>query len=376
MGSGSPSVDPRLAAIEHPGEQAATDVERLSRLKHGTLVVWNKLDKLVDDVGPDDTHARRQFHEAIRAVEDHLAMVFHRFMTQRNAISIFINGQLLKPWDPFLEDESATQRLPAETHGSADGAMVVKPYVLPHHSHLSQEKHRAAAGPGGWNAQQGFYVYRNRRLLLPGDWLGLGFTKEEHYKLARIQIDLPNSVDHEWDIDVRKSKARPPRQCRDDLRRIAQVVRKRAVEVYRRRGKTIARGLPKSPVFVWQRRVKGRKVSYAVNRQHPLIREALKAESVGPRKMQQILRLVEEYVPVQQIWVDMAEGDDSQSQPFEFAAEREMVALIRALYSALVGTGLTHEQALERLAATEAIGDRFELVASTVEKLLQEKAIE
>ena len=65
---------------------------------------------------------------------------------------------------------------------------------------LSSEKHRIAGGPSGWNAHQGFYVYRNRRLLLPGDWLGLGFQKEEHYKLARIQVDLPNSFDHEWDM--------------------------------------------------------------------------------------------------------------------------------------------------------------------------------
>ena len=82
-------------------------------------------------------------------------------------------------------------------------------------------------------------MYRNRRLLLPGDWLGLEFQKEEHYKLARILVDLPNSSDEEWDIDVRKSRARPPLRFRDDLLRIARATRRRAVEVYRHRGKTI-----------------------------------------------------------------------------------------------------------------------------------------
>ena len=59
----------------------------------------------------------------------------------------------------------------------------------------------------------------------PGDWLGLEFQKEEHYKLARIQVDLSNASDDEWDIDVRKSRARPPLRLRDDLLRIARATR-------------------------------------------------------------------------------------------------------------------------------------------------------
>ena len=79
-----------------------------------------------------------------------------------------------------------------ESLGQADEVRVT-PYVLPHHSRLTTAQHSAAGGPGGRDAQQGFYVYRNRRLLLPGDWLGLEFRKEEHYKLARIRVDLSNS---------------------------------------------------------------------------------------------------------------------------------------------------------------------------------------
>lgn len=46
------------------------------------------------------------------------------------------------------------------------------------------------AGPEGWTAQQGFYIYRNERLLVAGSWLGLGtgrsWTKDEAHRLARI----------------------------------------------------------------------------------------------------------------------------------------------------------------------------------------------
>ena len=352
------------------------EFDRLTELEHGTLVVWAKLDRLVGDVGNDNTKARRQFHDALRGVEEHVAMVFHRFMVGRYSVSIHINEQPIRPWDPFLADEDATQRLSSETLGSSDSGITITPFVLPHHSRLSGERHRAAAGPAGWNAQQGFYVYRNRRLLLPGDWLGLGFMKEEHYKLARIQIDLSNSSDHEWEIDVRKSRARPPLLYRDDLRRIAKVVRKRAVTVYRHRGKTIARSVRNSPVFVWNRQVKRSRVSYVINREHPFVRDALEADFTDSRRLQQILRLVEEYVPVQQIWVDMAEGDESQSQPFDSAQEREIIGMIRAFYSAFINAGLSHEEVLERLGATEAIGERFELVEPTVDALLKERVDE
>ena len=353
------------------GDGSAT----LGELPHGTLVVWDKLDRLVGDAGADDERARGQFHEAIRAVENHIAMVFHRLMTGRGSVAIWLNGQRIAPWDPFLAGEDATQSLGSE-HLGANAEVGVTPYVLPHHSRLTVEQHRLAGGPEGWNAQQGFYVYRNLRLLLPGDWLGLGFQKEEHYKLVRIQVDLSNLSDDEWDIDVRKSRARPPLRFRDDLLRIARATRRRAVEVYRHRGKAIARSSRSAPTFVWLRRSRGGRISYAVNREHPLISGALDAPAVTGGELRQILRLVEEYVPVQQIWVDMAEGDETQSQPFESAGENEMAELIRALYGALTEAGATHDEAMERLVRTEIIGDRFELLESTISELLEDVEVE
>ena len=79
---------------------------------------------------------------------------------------------------------------------------------------------------------------------------------------------------------------------------------------------------------------------------------------------------------MQQIWVDMAEGDESQSQPFESARDREIMQLIRSLYTAFTNAGMTHSAALAQLGSTEAIGDRFELVEPTVDALLKEMAVE
>ena len=129
-------------------------------------------------------------------------------------------------------------------------------------------------GSREWNSRQGFYVYRNRRMLVAGDWLGLPFTKEEHYKLARIQVDIPNAMDQDWQIDVRKSRVRPPGVLRKDLERIANLTRKRAVEIYRHRGKIVARSRSAGHTFAWQRKVKNGTIFYCLDRKHPLISKA------------------------------------------------------------------------------------------------------
>ena len=175
-------------------------------------------------------------------VKRHLAMVFHRFIESRR-IEIFFQHagteiRKVEAWNPFLIDHSATQKFPEEP--LLNNQVRIRGYVLPHKSRLSEEEFRNAEGPKGWNAQQGFYIYRNERLLLSGDWLGM-FRKEEHYKLARIQIDLPNSLDPEWQIDIKKSVARPPLAVRDQLKAYANKVRSQAVEVYRHKGKILQR---------------------------------------------------------------------------------------------------------------------------------------
>ena len=66
---------------------------------------------------------------------------------------------------------------------------------------------------------QGFYIYRNKRLIDYGTWFGLA-SKVDKTKLSRIQIDIPNTLDSVWSVDIKKSKAIPPEKIREDLRKI------------------------------------------------------------------------------------------------------------------------------------------------------------
>jgi hypothetical protein len=338
--------------------------------EHGTFVVWRKLDRIVGQYRSDDTSAHRRFLDGIDTVKHHLAMVFHRYLAGPSGLKLWLNGRQIKPWDPFLAGEVATQRLGTELlklHGSE---IVVTPYVLPHHSKIDQATHRAAAGPKGWNAQQGFYVYRNRRLLVAGDWLSLGFQKEEHFKLARIQVDIPNTTDSDWDIDVKKSRARPPGALRNDFRRIASATRTRASEIYRHRGKVIARESSQSEMFVWLKKVRQGKVFYEINRDHPVIQQWLAQQNGHGESTALLLRLIEETVPVAYIVMNNAEAPDSHSLPFQGAPPKEVSELMSSVVLALIKKGLPPEKACQRASVMEPFNSYPELVALMLERYI------
>jgi len=350
--------------LKEPAPGSWTRLGGLEELRSGTVVLWEDMDRLVERAPVEDKRAQLRFLDLATGVERHLAMVFHRFLGGQTGLTIWINGSEIAPWDPFLTKHPATQRLTQEVLFVKGASVYVNPYVLPHHSKLLPEEHREAAGPGGWNAQQGFYIYRNRRLLVPGDWLRLGFQKEEHCKLARVQIDLPNSLDNEWHIDVKKSTARPPGPIRDDLKRIATVTRQRASEVYRHRGKVIARETSHEYTFVWKRMLKRGKIFYRVNRDHPLVRRAL--EDVGSRgdDLETVLRLVEETIPAPLIALDVSEKPDEQPTPFEGSAPSEVIAVLSRVHRALRDAGLSDEDARTRLLSMEPFNQFPELVTS------------
>ena len=339
----------------------------LADMRSGTIVLWEKMDRVCAsaDVNCDADHALFLAH--IQAVRQHVAMVFHRFLEAPAALRLWVNDQAVRPWDPFLTKEPATQLLADEAVALFGARMTVRPYVLPHHSKTSAAIYAAAAGPRGWNAQQGFYVYRNRRLLVAGDWLGLGFQKAEHYKLARIQLDIPNSMDAEWEIDVRKARATPPPTVRRDLRRLATLTRNRASDVYRHRGARLSQGLVEQ-VLLWERRVHHDQISYALNREHPLVRAVLDGSPEENRRVRALLSVIEETVPVPTIAQDAAESPDRHAKPFTQAPPAVLQHALEETYYALRAAGYDHGQALARLMNTEPFSLFPERVAALGEQ--------
>lgn len=117
-------------------------------------------------------------------------------------MKIYINGQQLEPFNPFNPKHIATQQLVPEKIKYLDSEVIVQPYILPHHSKLSQQEFEKYATKDGYTKSQGFYLYRAYRLLIFGTWWGMHRTNDAH-KLIRIKIDIPNDQDLAWGIDIK-----------------------------------------------------------------------------------------------------------------------------------------------------------------------------
>ncbi|UUX93187.1 ATP-binding protein [Methanoplanus endosymbiosus] len=342
----------------------------LTDYNSGTLIIWENTDRITKGMNTESRRDMDNFHKMIDGVCEHLSMTFHRYMEGPGRLHIFVNRTEIEPWDPFLSKHPATQDITDENWPVMDEIIRIDPYILPHHSKMDSDEHACAAGPRGWNAQQGFYVYRNKRLLVPGSWLNLGFKKEEHYKLARILIDIPNTLDSEWQIDIKKAVARPPPAIKEDLNRIAKHARSRASEIYRHRGKVVSHNTSADFVQMWERISKHGSFFFRINRNHPLVSELLSGDNGSePDKIKALISIIEETVPVQLIALTNSGNPDSFSSPFEYSDEKEIENNIRILFEVLITGGDEPVKASEKIKLMDGFSGKSELIEKVLDDI-------
>jgi hypothetical protein len=361
------SSDDGWHLLEGPAEGSEVLLEPLARTKRGTLVLWEGMDRIVTT-----GFSQQDFLDLIDRTERHLAMVFHRYLCGTvPKLRLAINGRYVRPWDPFMTSHSATWSSPVERLAVDGGPIEVQCHVLPHKDKLAPAELDSGGGPDGWTAQQGFYVYRNERLLVAGSWLGLGrgrsWTKEESHRLARIRLDISNSADIDWKIDIRKSTARPPVSVRERLYRLAEDTRERARRVFAHRGNQARTAGGQPVVQAWQAEKTRAGIRYRVDTTHPAVAAVLSdAGPLGPR-VRSMLRVLEETVPVQRIWLDTAEAKETPRTGFSGAPRENVIEVLQTMFEDMITRrGMSGERARQTLLQTEPFHNYPELVASLI----------
>ncbi len=291
-----------LLSFEAEDMAAIPHFEALIARKKGTLVLWQGLDRLLaGDLDPSFA-----LGEKINDARQHLALVFHRFLegeTGLRHIRISINNIAIDPASPFLESNSLTQRMPEDSFKIEGQVIRVKPYILPHPARMGGLERNSLGGQEGIRSLQGFYVYRNARLIIWGTWFRLA-RKDELSRLARVKVDIPNALDHLWVLDIRKSIASPPEIVRSQLARTVERIREQSKDTHVLRGRKercheIEHG--------WNRVYHGGTVRYDVNRDHPAIKSYRESLSeADSARFEAVLRIVESAFPVESLYVDMA----------------------------------------------------------------------
>jgi hypothetical protein len=291
------------APIDELEKNACIQDYRLNNTQSGTIVYWQKIDSLGGENGLADTEDG--FSEAMVLASDHLSLIFHRFIAPgpgKKGIRILFNESPLEAHDPFNKKNNATQELPLQELPLSGASIKIQPYILPHRNKVSREEYEKHAGSKGYFNHQGFYVYRSDRLIIQGTWFRLR-RREEISKYIRIQIDIPNSLDELWRLDVLKSTATPPPAVRENLKSIIGKIEDRGRQVYLSRGRRL-----KSKVDhpFWNRKISHNKVEYTINREHPAILGAANGDSSSA--LLSLLKLIESAFPYEMAYTDCANG--------------------------------------------------------------------
>ena len=293
-------------------EYSQEDIEQLPSIdlfnlvESGTYVLLQNFDR----ISASSHDVKKTLDGLIETAEDHLALVFHRIISE-DKVNIVINGRPIEPRDPFLENHKSTQRLREQNISIDNKKITLQPYILPHRSKLTKEDLKKVGGADDLRTNQGFYIYRCKRLIIWGTWFRL-LSKEELNKLARVKVDIPNSLDEIWSIDVKKSTANLPDKIRKNLYGSIKESVFGSKKVIEYRGKLHR---DEDVSYIWQR-ISDREggVVYTINRdlaQIQLLSGSL--DKAGQRVLEALLQNIENNFPSSSVYLDVADGEINTS---------------------------------------------------------------
>lgn len=264
---------------------------------NGTIVIWDKCDRLTDDneINQDG------FNQKVMDAKLQLELIFHQFLdnTKKNKLSIYLNGSKLEGYDPFLSDHPATQCFHSEIIEIQNfGDIKVTPYVLPHFSKLDQRTIQNIEGVQGLVRNQGFYVYRNNRLIIHGTWFGI-FKYGELSDLVRVKVEIPNSMDHIWQISIDKKDAKLPQNLKFRLKKLLASIHVKSKRVHKRRSPKITLG---DSTNIWTKIKKNGRSKFEINRENATVKAV--EELIPPQetnRLNHLLNYIEQMLPISNI---------------------------------------------------------------------------
>ena len=287
-------------------------IDILKSYNSGTIVYWEKFDKIETSAKSFEDY----FRSIVADAKKHVEFVFHRFYDKTE---IYFNNKRIERRDPFLLGSFGRQQTGRTTSINVGGSVIqITPYTLPYANSLTSEEKALLGNPKSIYDDQGFYIYRNKRMISWGNWMRMGIRSELN-KLARIQVDIPSALDEIWTLDVKKSSAKIPDRIKSQI--------KASVEdsIIRSKRTTRFPGIKEQTpqVKVWDRINEHEgKIRYQINREIPAVLALMNSLGEKERELFEIvLSQIECYLPKYSISNDNMDaltivntGDDSEDE--------------------------------------------------------------
>lgn len=320
--------------------------EEFSEQAHGTLVLWENFDVISKASGGFVYESLTKHRDNLLSS---LALIYHRFISE-DGLQIFVNYAQIKALDPFLTKRSdntwGTISQPLTDSYGKEHFVKITPYKLPYVSNMSEEEKELIGGDDKMNKMQGFYIYRGKRLIKYGTWFGT--PRHEVSKYGRVQVDIPNSMDDIWKIDVMKRNAAIPRELSKLLEKTIGNLIEKSTKQTKFRGQPV---LSKSEehVFVWNR-IEARNgfYRYEINRNNCFVKAVIEQlPDSSKTALEMLLSHIEQYIPVHQMHLD---HDINRIDPIDNSEMlddifEQAIMTIEFLHS----TGMDYKSAISRL---------------------------
>ncbi|MEH6544378.1 MAG: ATP-binding protein [Porticoccaceae bacterium] len=200
----------------------------------GTQVIWSKLSCIEKGSHAQDHDS--ELASRLSELKAYIALHFHRFMTGSDKRIFRLNNTTIEPVDPFMAGSAGYQEGPSEKLRCKGGHIVIQTHVLPHFNKMDAELLEKLGGAEGIAQKQGIYIYREKRLISAGGWLGMA-PNSQLGALARVQVDIPSSIDNDWSTDVKKASLQIPPKVKRGLKKFLSDPVKRSKRVHKYRGK-------------------------------------------------------------------------------------------------------------------------------------------
>lgn len=204
------------------------------KINNGTQVIWENLSCLNKTSHSLDDDIIMAYN--LNELSSYISLHFHKFMEGKDKVSFFINSEKLEAIDPFMTKSAGYQEGRSEKLRCKGGYIEIQTHVLPHFNRMDDKLLKRLGGADGVVQNQGLYIYREKRLINAGGWLDLAKTSQLG-ALARVEVNIPSSLDKEWATDVKKESLQLPPRIKKELKKFLSDPISRSKKVYTYRGK-------------------------------------------------------------------------------------------------------------------------------------------
>jgi hypothetical protein len=270
-------------------------IQRFEAFEANTIVVWKGLYKFENYL----EEGNRQYalkKEITEVTSDYLSLVFHRFMERKSKpLQIRINNNRITAFDPFPTHVSDFRSIEYKQKHFSTDTIKLEGFVLP-----SRSIEESNSGISIWTTKnrslmdmEGIYIYRADRLIHFGGWNSL-IRKAPRLQLARLRVEVGNSVDHLLHLNVAKSQVVIPHDLASAFEKYIDELKIEAEREFFNRGiRKFSNRVNEDKVQLFERKASNKGTLLEVNNNFPLLKSLMNdLEKEQRTKLNLVIRMI------------------------------------------------------------------------------------